>query len=376
MKIWLVLTLLEAVVFGLLGVRAAQLEDTLLIFGAGFGWLVLATTTWALLSPLRFVQASVRDLSARGDAATLAPAFGELNELADQINLLRDRMTRWTSESRTLLGKASDKPVEDLLVEFSRLSGALGQTLDSVDRAMRAIDPVQATTRKLADSTQSTFKLAERAQNSVRTIRNRFDDLDAKGARIAELSEEIRSVVQRLDMISLNASLEASRAGEAGKSFAQMASEIRGLSEQIQEATREIKEVVAQAAIVQRAGIDESEACISLGEQLSDSALRIGSIAQQIQTGVDQCAAQMNDLHDQSMSVEISRKAVEKSLPAPKPRSRPDHRQTVVGLNAVSEPEETPVPITTEREEPTREFTPEHLNAFEAAVEELEKDLE
>src|SRR5690554_4051632 len=129
MKIWLVLILLEAVVFGLLGVRAAQLEDTLLIFGAGFGWLVLATTTWALLSPLRFVQASLRDLSAKGDAATLAPAFGELNDLAEQINLLRDRTTRWTSESRTLLGKASDKPVEDLLAEFSRLSGALGQTL-------------------------------------------------------------------------------------------------------------------------------------------------------------------------------------------------------------------------------------------------------
>lgn len=62
--------------------------------------------------------------------------------------------------------------------------------------------------------------------------------------KINIMSEAIESISKQTNLLSLNASIESARAGAAGKGFAVVAGEIRNLSEQSNESTKEIKKVV------------------------------------------------------------------------------------------------------------------------------------
>lgn len=92
----------------------------------------------------------------------------------------------------------------------------------------------------------------DRTVGSIETIRTSVAATTKKAKRLAESAQEISKIVslisgisEKTNLLAFNAAIEASKAGENGKGFRQVANEVRRLAERVTESTKEIEQLVS-----------------------------------------------------------------------------------------------------------------------------------
>jgi methyl-accepting chemotaxis protein len=81
--------------------------------------------------------------------------------------------------------------------------------------------------------------MKEKLLEEIKDLRNEIE-------RVGNVAGEIGDIAKQTNLLALNATIEAARAGEQGKGFAVVAGEVKVLSGQTAEATKEISEVVTR----------------------------------------------------------------------------------------------------------------------------------
>ena len=188
-------------------------------------------------------------LGATDQAGSTQQALGEVEKLASSLNDTKQNVDN-INEMSNETGELSEqgKEMVNLLIDKS------GQTMDKSKTTMQVMDEVMSSIDK-----------------------------------INYISDAIADITSQTNLLSLNASIEAARAGDAGRGFAVVADEIRQLADQSKKSTDEIKaiinEVVAKASRAEQAMkennqlIEEQQDAIhdtnKLFEKISDSINRL-----------------------------------------------------------------------------------------------------
>jgi methyl-accepting chemotaxis protein len=112
--------------------------------------------------------------------------------------------------------------------------------------------------------------------------------IDAAGRHIADISSRIDAIAAQTNILALNASVEASRAGEHGQGFIAVAAEVRRLSQRTAAAAREIKGLVGtsqtQLAEGSRQADDAGRRLARTTAQVHEVAALITAISEAVQT--------------------------------------------------------------------------------------------
>ena len=177
------------------------------------------------------------------------------------------------------------------------------------------------------DSAEKSAGELQRIQASVESIVGQSSHLLEQARQVGDIVETVRDLATQSHVLSLNASIEAVKAGEAGKSFGVVAQEVRALAEQSGQSAATIGKIVEDILSAVQTTRDTTERgsqgmAGSLGEirasgdslreiggivrETSDAALQIASAVQQQSTGIGQIAAAMRDL-DKGMEETIGR---------------------------------------------------------------------
>lgn len=97
---------------------------------------------------------------------------------------------------------------------------------------------------KIGQRSEMALKVAVTAVNRARETSRTMDDLGNSSKQIAEVSKVIFSIAKQTNLLSLNAAIEASKAGDAGKGFAVVAESVKTLSLKTTQATTDISDRV------------------------------------------------------------------------------------------------------------------------------------
>ncbi len=324
-------------------------------------WGALILLTSALLAGLaawfiaRRASRPLRTLS----AVALRVAEGDLTqevkvESNDEVGLLATSFQRMVGRLRELVGTLKSA-AQELAVAAEQLSDHTRAQSAMLEQQASGVAETSSTTRELeqtssvaASRAASVLEVAKRAaemsdagrtsaeksagelqriQASVESIIGQSTGLLEQARQVGDIVETVRDLATQSHVLSLNASIEAAKAGEAGKSFGVVAQEVRALAEQSGESASRIGKIVEDILSAVQGTRDMTERGAkdmtgsltqvrSSGESLreigsivretSDAALQIASAVQQQSTGIGQIASAMRDI-DKGMEETIGR---------------------------------------------------------------------
>src|SRR3977135_1691679 len=124
-------------------------------------------------------------------------------------------------------------------------------------------------------------KIAAEAVKQAEKTDARINELSQAAGRIGDVVKLITAIAEQTNLLALNATIEAARAGEAGRGFAVVASEVKALAAQTAKATEEIS---TQIAGMQTATQDSVAAIKEIGGTIG----RISDIASTIAAAVEE----------------------------------------------------------------------------------------
>ncbi len=216
------------------------------------------------------VQASVTDDITGAIADAVNYAIEALRELVATINetaVQLDGAARQTQAAAGHLAKAS--------IAQSR---QVATATDAVTAMATSIEEVSGNAERCSDVARHAVDVSHKGGSAVRrtidgmnVIRETIQDTSKRIKRLGESSQEIGNIVELINdiaeqtnILALNASIQASMAGEAGRGFAVVADEVQRLAERAGHATRQIE------VLVRTIQSDTNEAVVSMERTTTD----------------------------------------------------------------------------------------------------------
>jgi methyl-accepting chemotaxis protein WspA len=136
--------------------------------------------------------------------------------------------------------------------EISATSRELARTMKDVMAAADSTASMAADGQKDLGRMEATMRQIAEASSS---INNKLSVLNDKAANIGSVVVTITKVADQTNLLSLNAAIEAEKAGESGRGFAVVATEIRRLADQTAVATYDIEQIVKEIQSAVSAGV-------------------------------------------------------------------------------------------------------------------------
>jgi twitching motility protein PilJ len=216
------------------------------------------------------VQATVTEDITGAIADSINYAIEALRELVTTINgtaITLDAAAKQTLASAGHLAKASVTQSKQV-ASASESAAAMANSVEEVSgNAERSSDVA----RHAVDIAHKGGDAVRRTIDGMNTIRETIQETSKRIKRLGESSQEIGNIVELINdiaeqtnILALNASIQASMAGEAGRGFAVVADEVQRLAERAANATKQIE------VLVRTIQTDTNEAVVSMERSTTD----------------------------------------------------------------------------------------------------------
>lgn len=235
-----------------------------------------------LMSPLVKVSTIIEEI-ANGD---INADFGMVKETNDEIGLIIEKMKELTQSLGNIVGKirnSSDtmsansyelndtssqtlaanneisKAVEDVAEGSTGMASSISkinENLEEMSRETKDINEsvneirnqtaaVQDSSKIMNDKIKSMQNSSQKMDDGISAISKRIETVNTTVDKVSNIVSVIEEISSETNLLSLNASIEAARAGDAGKGFAVVAQEIRVLSDNTNTELENIKQIIS-----------------------------------------------------------------------------------------------------------------------------------
>ncbi|TQF33609.1 HAMP domain-containing methyl-accepting chemotaxis protein [Bradyrhizobium sp. UNPA324] len=171
----------------------------------------------------------------------------------------------------------------------SQVAGVSEQASSNMQSVATATEELSASVEEIGRQVRDSSRIAEAAVVQAKETDGRIGKLSHAAQQIGEVVKLITAIAEQTNLLALNATIEAARAGEAGRGFAVVASEVKSLASQTAKATDEISSHIAG---MQGATAESVAAIKEIGATIG----QISSISTSIASAVEQQGAATQEI--------------------------------------------------------------------------------
>jgi methyl-accepting chemotaxis protein len=152
-----------------------------------------------------------------------------------------ERLFERAAQSNASVTEETEAAAQDILSQLQRVDQSISRLLLYLQEANgRMLEIVARTEKGINDNRQVIAQYLDRRGGDVADSRSRLGEIEDFAKSLAATAESIRTIAQQSRMLSLNATIEASRAGEFGAGFTVVANEVKTLAKLSDSSAKEI----------------------------------------------------------------------------------------------------------------------------------------
>lgn len=243
----------------------------------------------------------------------------EFTALSDSINKMVEGIRQNIQENETLLEqqkqdvehtKVMIRNVKDACKDLNMVSGETLENAESIsngtDEQERAVEDLKQimnqlteelnnsvdATANVTNATGTTSEKILQTQSSMELLKDSMQKISDMSMSIEKIIGEINSIAQQTNMLSLNASIEAARAGDMGKGFAVVATQVGELAARSAQAAKETNELIMN-----------SINAVEDGRAITDQTVEAFGIVVENIEQTDQYVAEITDMVRQNVDI-------------------------------------------------------------------------
>lgn len=296
----------------------------------------------------------VTDVLAESGVA-LENSAAKTKTVAGEINSTIEEISKGAGEQAKDIESSSQQVMDirsNIMSIVENVNTLSGKSSEMSDNGKVATDNMNELTRSSDYTTEAFGKIVEQVKKTDESV-----------GKIQEAVSLIATVADQINLLSLNASIEAARAGDAGKGFAVVASEISNLADQTNQSTAVIEDIIRGLSEESNRTVETIFEVTGLIENQKESINSTGDAFSNVSHGIDFTRSSVSEVLNQAEACENASEAV---------------ADLMTNLSAISEEnaasaETTSVAMTQLNEETTRlAETSEELMRY---ADELQEDL-
>ena len=258
----------------------------------------------SIVKPLDTIKQGLRDISeGEGDLTARLAVHGrdEIGELSTHFNTFVANIQGIVNQVIAISGTIASGSLQMTagMTEMDTTAESIARTAEDqktrVSQATEKVGTIAQSSQIIYSNVGNALKVFEQAQEAaaaggaaVQEVVAGMAAIETNSKQIANILTVITEIANQTNLLSLNAAIEAAKAGEHGKGFAVVAEEVRKLAERSAQAAKEIttliqtsgKSIEDGTAMVNTAG----GALKSITEAIHASAQRMNTIGSQSQT--------------------------------------------------------------------------------------------
>lgn len=203
-------------------------------------------------------------------AETFEAILGRLKQIGTMLTLSASEIASASKEQETTIVK-QEATTHEIAVAANEISSTSKELAGTMNEVSRSAEQTSTLALKGKDSLGNMESIMRNMVDASSKIASKLAILNEKAGNITSVITTITKVADQTNLLSLNASIEAEKAGEYGRSFAVIAREIRRLADQSAIATLDIEKMINEIITA-----------------ISSSVMGVDDFTQEIRNGVEQ----------------------------------------------------------------------------------------